>query len=697
MKTTKLLKAICIGLAAFFIGNASAITGAYDAGGGLAIPLPPGEWRLLSDKPSPDYSTGARAVVLGHFAGNSGGVVGISIRYSRSSSSQIFSYPICYRNDDLGVANFYGTIASSLVNKCSGVWSLGAALSPVDLLVSIKTDRAFAQRYRLHTHLTMQAYGYWKDVEEGFRKLPDEPLLAAEVTVRSPRRAVDLMIFIRPPRLAEGKPISFAQQVAMSDSPPAVVGLSKWLASYVESLERAISDQTPAPELIALDFGGTSTQVSSAQRRYEELMEEINTPQDIVLGYRQREQAASAKALIAQERQARLDAEKGEQESAKQLLEQQAELVMLREKLAAQNSLEKERVVTAEVAAEQRAARDKAERERLAALKLLEEERRSAEELAEAQRAAQDTAEREMAEQQLLEQERRVAEQKAQAARLLAKEAELAQVREQLAKAKQQAAAVSNGPVTSAPKTQLSSVTSPNANRRKALVFGNDKYLSVSPLQNAVADGEAMAAKLQALGYAVTSSYNVSRKEMLSAVRNFSGRVQGGDEVIFFYAGHGVELEGRNYLLPIDIHGDDSRQVRDDAIELQRILTDMSDSRAKFTLAVVDACRDNPFVSAGRAIGGRGLAPTTAATGQMVIFSAGAGQQALDRLDANDKSPNGLFTRIFMEEMSEPNVPIDRVVKKVRQKVFQAAQTVGHEQVPAIYDQVVGDFFFVKK
>ena len=123
----------------------------------------------------------------------------------------------------------------------------------------------------------------------------------------------------------------------------------------------------------------------------------------------------------------------------------------------------------------------------------------------------------------------------------------------------------------------------------------------------------------------------------------------------------------------------------------------MSDSRAKFTLAVVDACRDNPFVSAGRAIGGRGLAPTTAATGQMVIFSAGAGQQALDRLDANDKSPNGLFTRIFMEEMSEPNVPIDRVVKKVRQKVFQAAQTVGHEQVPAIYDQVVGDFFFVQK
>ena len=682
-------------LLACSIGSASAITGAYDAGRGVAIPLPPGEWRLLSEQYSPGFepafgwrTESGRAWVLGRPEGDSNNIAGILIRYypNTYTTHNIFPDALCYKNVELSLSNFYETANSSLLNKCSGLWFLGKPYSPMDFLARVRESQ-----YRQNNHLTFLPRGYWKAVEEGFRKLPEEPLLVAEVNVRANRRDMHLIIFIRPPRLAEGKSISFPQQVAMSDSPPAVVGLSKWLASYIESLERAISDQKAAPELIALDLGDTSTQIS-----YEELMEEINTPQDIVPGYREREQAASAKKLIAQEGQARLDAKKGEQESAKRLLEQQAELVMLREKLAAQNSLEKDRVVAAEAAAAQGAARDKAERERLAALKLLEE-RRAAEEMAEAQRAAQDKAEREMAEQQLLEQERRAAEQKAQAARLLAKEAELAQVREQLAKAKQQAAAVSNGLVTSAPKTHLSPVTSPNANRRKALVFGNDEYLSVLPLQNAVADGEAMAAKLQALGYAVTSSYNASRKEMLSAVRNFSGRVQGGDEVIFFYAGHGIELDGRNYLLPTDIHGDDSRQVRDDAIELQRILTDMSDRRAKFTLAVVDACRDNPFVSAGRAIGGRGLAPTTAATGQMVIFSAGAGQQALDRLDANDKSPNGLFTRIFMEEMSEPNVPIDRVVKKVRQKVFQAAQTVGHDQVPAIYDQVVGDFFFVKK
>jgi uncharacterized caspase-like protein len=314
------------------------------------------------------------------------------------------------------------------------------------------------------------------------------------------------------------------------------------------------------------------------------------------------------------------------------------------------------------------------------------------------QRATSDKAEREkLAVQKLLEQERLVAEQKAQAARLGEKETEIALLRDQLDKKTKQNASSSNIVPGPAANAQAGNIAPVNLNRRKALIFGNDNYTAISPLQNAVADGQAMANKLKGLGYAVTERYDASRREMLSTMRNFSGRVQGGDEVIFFYAGHGVELDGRNYLLPIDIHGDDSRQVRDDAIELQRILSDMADNRAKFTLAVVDACRDNPFASSGRAIGGRGLAPTTAATGQMVIFSAGTGQQALDRLDANDKNPNGLFTRIFMEEMSEPNVPIDRVVKKVRQKVFQAAQTVGHEQVPAIYDQVVGDFFFVKK
>jgi hypothetical protein len=111
---------------------------------------------------------------------------------------------------------------------------------------------------------------------------------------------------------------------------------------------------------------------------------------------------------------------------------------------------------------------------------------------------------------------------------------------------------------------------------------------------------------------------------------------------------------------------------------------------------MIDACRDNPFKTTGRAIGGRGLAPTTAATGQMVIFSAGTGQQALDRLGNSDRNKNGLFTRVFVQEMQKPNVSIDRVVKNVRNQVAELAKSVGHEQVPAIYDQVLGDFYFKK-
>jgi uncharacterized caspase-like protein len=189
---------------------------------------------------------------------------------------------------------------------------------------------------------------------------------------------------------------------------------------------------------------------------------------------------------------------------------------------------------------------------------------------------------------------------------------------------------------------------------------------------------------------------DLTEKEMKATLRSFKSQVEAGDEVAFFYAGHGIQLANSNYLVPIDVAGEGEEQIKDEGIVLQRVLDDMSEKRAKFTLAMIDACRDNPFKSAGRAIGGRGLAPTTAATGQMVIFSAGTGQQALDKLNSADKNKNGLFTRIFVQEMQKPNVSVDRVVKNVRNQVAELAKSVGHEQVPAIYDQALGDFYFKK-
>jgi len=231
---------------------------------------------------------------------------------------------------------------------------------------------------------------------------------------------------------------------------------------------------------------------------------------------------------------------------------------------------------------------------------------------------------------------------------------------------------------------------------RKALVIGNDTYKSITKLLNAREDAKAIASNLTAVGYKVTLQLDLNEKEMKAALRTFSSQVQGGDEVMFFFAGHGVQLGAANYLLPIDIGGESEAQVKDEAIQLQRVLDDMTDKKAKFTLAIIDACRDNPFKATGRNIGGRGLAPTTAATGQMVVFSAGTGQQALDRLGSSDKNKNGVFTRTFLKEMQKSGVSIDRIIKNVRNEVAELAKTVGHEQVPAIYDQVLGDFYFKK-
>ena len=229
---------------------------------------------------------------------------------------------------------------------------------------------------------------------------------------------------------------------------------------------------------------------------------------------------------------------------------------------------------------------------------------------------------------------------------------------------------------------------------RKALVIGNDKYKHVSELKNATSDARAISNSLTGLGYKVSMHIDISEKAFKQALRDFKMSIQGGDEVLVFFAGHGVQLGATNYLLPTDIKGDNEEQVKDEAIQLQRILDDMQERKAKFALAIIDACRDNPFKGSGRALGGRGLAPTTAATGQMVMFSAGSGQQALDKLGNNDANKNGLFTRILLKEMSKPGVPVDKVLKNVRNEVVNLAKGVGHEQTPALYDQSVGEFFF---
>lgn len=231
---------------------------------------------------------------------------------------------------------------------------------------------------------------------------------------------------------------------------------------------------------------------------------------------------------------------------------------------------------------------------------------------------------------------------------------------------------------------------------RVALVIGNQTYSSVPPLRNARADAEAMAAALDNLGFEVMLRTDLDDRALRQTMREFKSRLDGGSEAVFYFAGHGVQLGAANYLLPTNITAESEEQVKDDALLLQRVLDDLTEQKVRFSVAIIDACRDNPFPKNGtRSIGGtRGLAPTTAATGQMILFSAGAGQTALDTLSPEDKDPNGLFTRVLLREITRPGQPVDQVLKRTRQEVVAMAKSIGHEQVPALYDQTVGEFYF---
>jgi Caspase domain len=237
-------------------------------------------------------------------------------------------------------------------------------------------------------------------------------------------------------------------------------------------------------------------------------------------------------------------------------------------------------------------------------------------------------------------------------------------------------------------------LATPAQARRLALVIGNDSYQNVQPLRNARSDAKAIAAELKAVGFDVTLKQDLTQRMMKAALRDFKATVAGGDEVVFYFSGHGVQFGGTNYLVPVDIVADNEAQVADDAVPLQRILDDLTEQKARFSLAIIDACRSNPFKEAGRAIGGRGLVPVTPATGQMIMYSAGAGQAALDNLGSHDTNPNGVFTRVLVQEMRKPGVPAGSLLKDVQSDVVELAHSVGHEQVPALYDQSLGKFYF---
>ena len=237
------------------------------------------------------------------------------------------------------------------------------------------------------------------------------------------------------------------------------------------------------------------------------------------------------------------------------------------------------------------------------------------------------------------------------------------------------------------------------AQDRHALVVGVDKYVHVVPLQKARNDANAIDSALQQVGFQVTKLLDPTRRELNQSLSDFAAGLQPGDEALFYFAGHGIEVAGRNYLLPADIPaaqlGDEDFVIAE-AIGVNRVLRTLQRRGVQVSVLILDACRDNPFPTKGtRSLGSqRGLARVDPPEGAFILYSAGTGQAALDRLSDNDPDPNSVFTRALVPRLLEPGLNIHSLAREVRRDVRAMAKTVNHDQFPAYYDQLAGVFSF---
>jgi len=244
-------------------------------------------------------------------------------------------------------------------------------------------------------------------------------------------------------------------------------------------------------------------------------------------------------------------------------------------------------------------------------------------------------------------------------------------------------------------------LTSPPAlaQKRIALLVGNNAYQNVPVLRTAINDAHALADVLRKLNFSVVIAENQSRRAMSESLLAFDKAIEPGDIALFFFAGHGFEIHGENFLVPTDIPAIGEGQeelLRDAAYPAARIVERLQARGARTTVLVLDACRNNPFERPGGRglMGAGGLAPMTPAEGVFILFSAGAKQVALDRLSGRDGDPNSVFSRNFVRELQEPGLTLVQIAKRTQMDVRQMAATVGRDQTPAYYDQIVGDIVF---
>ncbi len=222
---------------------------------------------------------------------------------------------------------------------------------------------------------------------------------------------------------------------------------------------------------------------------------------------------------------------------------------------------------------------------------------------------------------------------------------------------------------------------------RQALVIGNSAYASAGVLRNPVNDAKAISNTLEQLGFKVTTVTDADQREMEQSIRNFGKQLRDYNGVgLFYYAGHGMQFDGENYLLPVDINPSTETDVRYDAVPLGKMLGQMQNAGNRMNLVILDACRNNPFARSFRTFN-PGLAQVIAPEGTFISFATAPGKVAAD-----GDGRNGLFTSKLLRHLKTPGLKLEEVFKRTAADVYRESNK---KQVPWVQYAVIGDFYFV--
>lgn len=220
--------------------------------------------------------------------------------------------------------------------------------------------------------------------------------------------------------------------------------------------------------------------------------------------------------------------------------------------------------------------------------------------------------------------------------------------------------------------------------KRIALVIGNGAYSS-APLRNPINDARAMAGTLKNLSFDVILRENLDQKDMKREIQAFGEKIQKGGVGLFYFAGHGVQVNGHNYLIPVGASIEHEKQVEYEAVDMGSVLSEMDYAHNRLNIVILDACRDNPFARSFRSTS-QGLASINAPSGTLIAFATAPGSVAND--GAGD---NGVYTGELIKAMMQSGLKIEDVFKQVRSAVREGTRG---KQIPWESSSMEGDFFF---